>query len=134
MLVQKTARSCRSRATVRRATNAQGKSRETKRTKLTVLRRVQRRWKRSAGVVGRLVEVAGRGERCATSAGRSEAEGSTMGGAQVYRRFVRDAREKVVDGCVRASQQCDREAGAPRGFVVRSLVVREGYGEGERVA
>ena len=79
MLVQKAARSCRSRATVRRATDAQGNFKEAKRTKLTVLGRVQRRWEAAAGVVGRKVEVVGRGKRCATSAGRSEAEGSTMG-------------------------------------------------------
>lgn len=68
MLVQTAARRCRSRAAVRRAIGAQGKSRGAKRTKLTVLGRVQRRWKTAASVVGRRVEVVGRGERFAVTA------------------------------------------------------------------
>lgn len=68
MLVQTAARRCRSRAEVRRATDAQGESREAKRTKLTVLGRVQRRWKTAAGVVGRRVAVVGRGEWSAMTA------------------------------------------------------------------
>ena len=68
MLVQKAARRCRSRAAVRRAIDAQGNFKEAKRTKLTVLGRVQRRWEAAAGVVGRKVEVVGRGERSAVTA------------------------------------------------------------------
>lgn len=57
MLVQMAARRCRSRATVRKAIDAQGNSREAKRTKLTVLRHVQRWLERAAGVVARKGEV-----------------------------------------------------------------------------
>lgn len=124
MLVQTAARSCRSRTTARRATRAQGKSRETKRTKLTVLRRVQRRWERPAGVVGRRVEVVGRGEWSAASAGRSETGRRVGSRRKRGRAGVEESREvrkeTGVEGCVRALQQCDREAGAPRGIVARS--------------
>jgi hypothetical protein len=68
MLVQTAARRCRSRAAVRRASDAQGEFKEAKRTKLTVLGHVQRRWKTAAGVVGRRVDVVGRGERSAVTA------------------------------------------------------------------
>lgn len=63
MLVQTAARRCRWRVAVRSAADAQGKSREAKRTKLTVLGRVRRWWKTAVGVVGRVVEGGGCGDR-----------------------------------------------------------------------
>lgn len=73
-----------------------------------------------AGVGGRCVEAAGRGERSSGLGGQERGGWAHAWGARGNRRVVGVRKETVVDVCVSASQQCDREAGAPRRVVVKS--------------
>lgn len=121
MLVQMAARSCRSTTTACRTVNAQGKRGQAERTKVAGQGRVRRCVQRAAGVVGRRVEVAGCGERSPMGGQERGGRAAVQVGAGGIGESSNYARKETVVGFgVRASQQCDRYAGAPRRIIVES--------------